>query len=217
MNSPRTHGVDALPAWAPPDGRDVHRLAAPRSKDDLWIPTDHLGRVDHPLGGRRLVSELGKDVATARELDDLGDPTNPRDERIVPLLEVHPGPIRPYAGELTYLLDLVSHVLDEISRLAIETEEAAHHDDDGEHIIERARIGAEDREAGSDQLGADLGLEIREGENEVGLQLPNLVHAKAGERAHLRLLARFRRAMRGPRHPDHALSCPQCVADLHVL
>src|SRR5262247_3049390 len=50
-----------------------------------------------------------------------------------------------------------------ISCLAIEAEETTHHDDDVEHIIQRARIGAEDREAGSDQLGTDLGLEVREG------------------------------------------------------
>src|SRR5499427_8480807 len=135
----------------------------------------------------------------------------------LPLHEVHPGPIRPHAGELTYLPDLVSHVLDKISRLAIEAEKAADHDDDVEYIVQRAWIGAEDREADSDQLGADLGLEVREGENKIGLERLDLVHAEAGERANLRLLTSLRRPVRGPRHADHALPGPQCVADLHVL
>ena len=48
-------------------------------------------------------------------------------------------------------------------------------------------------DAAPDELGGDVGLQIREGQHEIGLERLDLVEARVDERRDLRLLPRFRR------------------------
>src|SRR5216683_802010 len=133
--------ADALPARPVPDGLHVHMLAAPRGEDDLGVTPGDLGRIHHSLPRRGLVPQLGEDVAAAGDLDNLGDPPDTRDQRVVPLLEVDPGPVGPDGRELPDLPDLIPHVLDEVAGGSLEPEESADHDDGCEDLVHRARVG----------------------------------------------------------------------------
>src|SRR6266545_5829318 len=134
MDTPFLHCADALPAGASLDRGSVHGLSTPGGDNDLGVPADHLVGVHHALAPGSLVTQLREDVATAGQLDDLRHPADARDQRVMPFLEIHARPVRPDAGELPHLTDLVAKVLDQIARGLLEAEQTAHHENGLENL-----------------------------------------------------------------------------------
>src|SRR5438105_9628067 len=208
---------DRLPARAAADRVEVRLLAAPRDEDDPSIAANHLVGLDDTAGCQRVFAQLREHVLTAGDLDDLGHPPDPGDQRVVPLLEVHPGSARPHARELTDLPELVPHVLDGGARLTLPPEGAADQEDRPEDVVERALVRAEDGHAGADQVPHDIGLEVGKREDQVWLERENLVEPERRESADLRLLAGLRRPARRTRHADHPLAGADERPDLDGL
>ena len=83
----RTAGT-SLPARAVGDPFRAHGLAAPRRDDDVRPSLDHgLDATMRSLAELR-VAKLGKDRIAAGDLDQLLDPPDAGDQRVVPFLEV---------------------------------------------------------------------------------------------------------------------------------
>jgi len=64
-------------------------LAAPRPDDQIGLPRNNFLNCHHPVLGCTL-----KNVDAASDLDELGNPSNPGDQRIVPFLEEYPWALR---------------------------------------------------------------------------------------------------------------------------
>src|SRR6266852_1311582 len=210
-------GADAVPPRPIPDGVDIHGLAAPGGEHDLGITSHHLVGIHDALGGALHQAQLGEDVPPPRDLDDLRHPTDSRDQRIVPLLEVHAWPIGPHARELPHLRDLVADVQDQRARAALQTQESAHRQDGVQDLGHRALIGAEDGHARPNQFRADLGLEVRERQHEIGLESQDPVGAKGGEAADLGLVPSLGGAVGRAGHADHPRPRSERVAGLDVV
>ena len=84
------NGRDCVPAGSLADPVRHDPLAAPGCEDDIRGRSDHGLRGDEAVPGRRSVTKLRKDVLAPGDLDELRDPANPADQRIVPLLEIDP-------------------------------------------------------------------------------------------------------------------------------
>src|SRR2546427_8990012 len=127
-------------------------LAAPRREDDLGIPLDHRLRRDDPTVGPRLPAELDEDVTAAGDLDQLGDPADAGDERIVPLLEVDALAVGPHRRIIPDLVHLVPLVLAEPARGLRVADGPADEEDGAQHVVDGARVRAEHRDSASDQV-----------------------------------------------------------------
>src|SRR5262249_16867304 len=198
------HRRHPLPTGSARDGVAIHRLATPRGQDELGIPADDfVGRHD-ALARARTVPQLDKDIAASGDLDELRDPADAGDERIVPLLEVDTRAMGPHARVLADLLHLVPDVLDEAARGLFATERAADHEHGAQHVFERALVRAQHGDAAADQLPHDVLLEIGEPQHEIGLELEDLVDPERREAADLDLLSNRVGPPRGAGDPDHA-------------
>jgi hypothetical protein len=69
-------------------------LAAPGADDQIRLSCDHLINGHHSILGGGMTCTIGEDIDTAPDSDELRDPPNPRDQRIVPLLEEYPWSFR---------------------------------------------------------------------------------------------------------------------------
>ena len=88
------HGPEGIEASSRCNPLGPELLATPRSDDQIGLPCDYLvGRRDAVLGGA-LISSISENVHATGDLDELGDPTSPGDQRIVPFLEKDPRPLR---------------------------------------------------------------------------------------------------------------------------
>src|SRR3989442_899284 len=105
------------PPPPPPPGPPNPRPALPPPAPPTRGPPDHRRRRDDPAVGPRLPAELDEDVTAAGDLDQLGDPADAGDERIVPLLEVDARAVGPHRRILPDLVHLVPHVLDEVNQI----------------------------------------------------------------------------------------------------
>src|SRR5204862_5717925 len=110
------------------------------------------------------------DVASAGDLDDLRDPTDPGDQRIHPLFEVDARPLGPHRGVLAYVPDLVGDVLDHAPRSLLTAESSTDDEDCFQDVVERALVRAQHAGAGGDEVADDVALEIGERQHEVGLE-----------------------------------------------
>src|SRR5215469_130766 len=68
-------------------------LAAPRAEYQIGFPCDHLVDRHQTILGCGLTCPIGEDVDAASDLDQLRNPPNSGDQRIVPLLEEYFGPL----------------------------------------------------------------------------------------------------------------------------
>src|SRR5260370_37096278 len=88
------HGRNAVEASSRRNALRPEFLATPRPNDQIRFPRDHLLSCHNTVLGCALVSMIGEDVDAAGDLDELRDPANSRDQRIVPFLEEYPWPLR---------------------------------------------------------------------------------------------------------------------------
>src|SRR5262249_21975423 len=178
------HRLEAVPAGAPPDGLQVHRLAAPRGHDDLRGSPDHLLEVDDAAPGVGALAKLREDVLAPGDLDQLRDPADPGDGGVVPLLEVDAGAPGPDARDLASMPDLVLHGGDQPAGAGVAAERAADEPDGPEDVGHAALVQGEHRHAGPDQIADDVSLEIGEREDQVGLERQDPVQAEGRAATH---------------------------------
>src|SRR3984893_9361643 len=92
--------VLVLHGWSSIEARPRHHplgpklLAAPRPDDEIGLAGNHLPGRHNTVLGCTPIPTIGEDVDAAGDLDELRDPTYAGDQRIVPLLEEYPWPLR---------------------------------------------------------------------------------------------------------------------------
>ena len=91
---PSRTAVHAIPARPLDDRSLLHRLAAPRRDDHVGIALDAPPRDRRCDPCRAPVAQLREDRLAAGDLDQLLDPADAGDQRVVPLLEEHARPPR---------------------------------------------------------------------------------------------------------------------------
>ncbi len=93
MRSSRTAGI-SLPAVTLADAGGDNLLAAPGGEDNVGCGLAHRLRYDDAILCGLPVSQLRKNIRAAGDLDQLGDPADAGDQRIVPFLEIDLWPRR---------------------------------------------------------------------------------------------------------------------------
>jgi hypothetical protein len=86
------HSLDLRKAWPLRDAFRPEFLAAPGADDQIGFSRHYLPNRHHAVLSCASIPSIGEDVDAAGDLDELGDPADPGDERIVPLLEEYPWP-----------------------------------------------------------------------------------------------------------------------------
>ena len=139
-----------------------------------------------PSGHRR---KLGKAVLAARDLDQLADPADAGDLRLVPFLEVDARPARQPRRRPRIASTSCREPIGERRGLRFAADHAAEHADHAQDLRDAAVIEEVHLDARARELGRDVGLQVREAEHEVRLEREDAVDLRAGECRHLRLLA----------------------------
>src|SRR5262249_57383549 len=114
--------------------------------------------------------------------------------------------IGPDRGVFVHLRDLVAHVGHEVARGGLAAERPADEQNGGEHLVETALVGAQHRDAGADELGDHVTLQVREAEDEIGPQTEAPISTKGGKAADARPFARRLGSPRGARYADDAIT-----------
>ncbi len=205
-SSPVAHGGDRVPTGTRSDLLGPELLAAPGSEDDVRRAAHDFARVgDDAIPAERHRSKLGKAVLAAGDLDQLADPADARDQRLVPFLEVDARTPRQSRGRCAGRLDIGFQPVGERSGLRLAADHAPEHADHAQDLRDAAVIEEVNLDSGTREIGGDVRLQVREAEHEVGAQRDDAVDLRAGERRDFRLLAsRARRANGESRDPDDA-------------
>src|SRR6185312_2345948 len=132
---------DVAPARARRHLLRLEFLAAPGTEDDVGRAPRHLLRVgDDPLPAEGLNRQLGKTVFAACDADQLGDPADARDQRLVPFLEIHARAARQGARALARRLDPLLETSDELRRAVLATDHAAQRADHAQDLRDTALV-----------------------------------------------------------------------------
>src|SRR5262249_46432790 len=154
----------------------------------------------------------------ARNLDELGDPSDPGYHRLVPLFEIEPGVALERGGALARLHESLLEAGHERRGLASRAGPGAQRAGHGEDGGDVALVEGMYRDVGADQLGGDVGLQVGEGENEVGLEREDFFKVGGGEGGNPRLFtAHPRRPHRVAGHADDAPLLAEEIKRLHGL
>ena len=97
------------------------------------------------------------------------------------------------------------------SACVLTTNHSAEHPDHRQNLCHRSLVEGHDRNAAPDQLRGEIGLKVRESQDEVRIQRLNLVELRADERRHAWLLTRFGRTHRIARDADDAMALTEEV------
>src|SRR5215470_14599136 len=135
------------------------------------------------------MAAIGENIDAAGDLDKLGNSPNSRDQRIVPVFEEYPRLLRQTFRSAPGFDQTGFESGDKLpgspARIHDRAKHADHIEDPGNgSLIERMDI-----ESTADQFGSDVGLQIRKGQDEVGLKCEDFVYIGRGEGAHSRILA----------------------------
>src|SRR5262249_5397978 len=193
-------------------------LAAPGADDDVGLGGDQfLPRYDAVLGvlasGQR-----GKHIDAAGDFDEFGGPADAGDHRLIPFLEIDPWMAFERGRAGARLREPPLQRPHERAGLAGRADQRAERADHVENAGDVAMVEGMDRDVAADQLGGDLGLQVGEGEHEVGLEREDFLKVGGDERRHPRLLlAHPRRPHRVARHADDAPLLAEEIKRLHGL
>src|SRR5262245_38335807 len=77
------------PAWTAGDRRFAYPLAAPGREDHVRIAPQDFLSVDHAVLRQARSRELGENGCSTSDLDELLDPADAGNQRLVPLFEEH--------------------------------------------------------------------------------------------------------------------------------
>jgi hypothetical protein len=173
---------------------------------------------DDAVAPKRLDRELGKAVVAAGEADELADPADGRDLRLVPLLEVDARPAGQRRRGASHLVEAGLQLLGQRRRLRLAADHPAEHAHRPQDLGDAAVVEDVHLAAGTHQLGGDVRLQVRETEHQIRLQRQDPVDLRAGEGRHARLLApRPRRAHGEAGNADDPPVLPQQVQGLGRL
>src|SRR5688572_29711405 len=196
----------AAPSFTLRDLFPPHCLAAPRGDNDVRLTLDDVLGADDALLAEFAVAELGENRIAAGDLDELFDPANARDQRVVPLLEKDPRA----AGQLccggAYRIEFELEMRNQPIRLVGAADQRAKDANHLQYLGHAALIEDHHRVAALDQLGRDVGLQIGEAEDQVGLERFDLFVFGVDERRDARLASRFRRPHRVTGYADDAVA-----------
>src|SRR5215469_8354462 len=164
-------------------------LAAPRADDQIGFPLDDLLNRHNAVLGSALVSAIGENVDAAGYLDELRNPSNSGDQRIIPLLEKHLWPLRQACGPLASFgqtgFESFDKLLGPLARAHHCPEHADHIEDPGDSaLVEGVHL-----DPAANEIGDDVRLEVGERQNQIRLQREDLADVRGRERAHAGLLA----------------------------
>ena len=143
---------------------------------------DHVGRRHDAIARRRGAAQMGEHVLAARDLDQLRDPADAGDHRIVPFLEVDPRPRRSCRRASDVRHPRLERTRQRLGLVA-GADQGADGADHGEDPRNVALIEEMDGDAGLGQLAHDVGLQVGEGQHQVGLERQDLVEPRRGEGA----------------------------------
>src|SRR5207342_1854389 len=152
------------------------------------------------------------------DADQLGDPADAGNHRLVPFLEID---LRPAPQRGRFALDRREARLQAFSvgiRLVASPDECAEAADVVEDPVDAAMVADPHLDAVPNQFGGDVGLDVGKTHNEVRLQLQDLADLRRGEGADLRLLpACDRRAHGEAADADDAMLLAQRVQHFRGL
>ena len=200
------HRGHILPARPRRNRARAEFLAAPRAEDDVRRAPHGLERIgDDPSLAERLDGEIRKDIVATGDADQLRHPTDRRDLRLVPFLEIDPGPALELRGRRADPGQTVFEAGDERGGLRFAADHAAERAQHAQDVGDAALVEHVDLHAATNQRRRDVGLQVREPEHQVGLQRDDTVDLRAGECRYPRLLAPgTRRTDRETRNADDA-------------
>src|SRR5215469_16725384 len=193
-------------------------LAAPRADDQIGFPLDDLLNRHNAVLGSALVSAIGENVDAAGYLDELRNPSNSGDQRIIPLLEKHLWPLRQACGPLASFgqtgFESFDKLLGPLARAHHCPEHADHIEDPGDSaLVEGVHL-----DPAANEIGDDVRLEVGERQNQIRLQREDLADVRGRESAYPRLLvASQRRAHHVARDADDAVLLAEQVERLDRL
>ena len=149
--------------------------------------------VDDALLAELGVAQLGEDRVAAGDLHQLFDPPDAGDQRVVPFLEEDARPDGSRAAAARIASSSSSRCETRRSARAGAADQSAEDADHLQDLGDAALVEHHHRVAALDQLGGDVGLQVGEAEDQVGLERLDLVVTRVDERRH----ARLRRASGG--------------------
>jgi len=135
-----------------------------------------------------LCAQMRQHVRAAGNLDQLGYPADAADQRIVPFLEID---LRPRSGarhcrdRLQPPCEVGCELFGAVGGADHRAQGADHRKDSGEVTL----VEDMDRDAGADELSDDVGLQVGEGEHEIGRERQDLRNVGGDEGRDARLLA----------------------------
>ncbi len=152
------------------------------------------------------VDRCGEDIDAAGGLHEFRHPADAGNHRLVPFLEIDPRPARhlraPGAGGVHARGQRRGERVRFLRRTDQRTESADHGEDAGKVAL----VEGMHRDIGADQVGDDIGLQIGEGEHQIGFERQDLRHVGGDEGRNPRLLApHLRWPHRVARHADDAI------------
>ena len=162
----------------------------------------HFGVEDHAahrwfadaVARERHRGALGKHVVAAGDADELRDPFDAADQRIVPLLEVDARPAFPMRAARGDVVEMRAQALRVIARGVVRADQRAEPHDVVEDAVDAAMVRNPHLDAGLDQLARDVSLDVGKTDDEIGFQREDVVDLRARERGDFRFfLARARR------------------------
>src|SRR6202022_3508716 len=163
-------------------------LAAPRRQNHIRLSSAHEVRRDDPVLRGLLKPQARQDVLAAGYLDQFGAPADAADQGIVPFLEIDFWFWRGSDSGRDFRQPLL--VTGSKPRGALRRiDQRAHGADHRQDARDVALVEDMDVDAGADQIGDDVSLQMREGENEVWLERQDFRNVRRDKRGHPRLLA----------------------------
>ena len=133
---------------------------------------DNGGGIDDTILRFAAVAQFGEDGIAAGDFDQLFDPADAADQRVVPLLEVNTRAAREFRR---LNLRSRSRPLCNFSMSAAPSvrfaDDAREHGDHVEDLRDGSLVEVEDSCAAQDEVAGDFGLDVGEGEDEVGLEV----------------------------------------------
>ena len=111
----------------------------------------------------------GKHSSPPASVDQLRHPADAADQRLVPLLEVHARPARKAGGARAHLGKARLQLPDQRAGLRLAADHAAEGAHHAQDLGDAAVVEDVHLDAGADQLGGDVRLQVGEAEHQVGL------------------------------------------------
>src|SRR5271154_2126008 len=194
------HGRDGLPAYPRCDRLRHETLAAPGAQNNIRLATYNFIRVgQNSVFAQRLGRLLAENVFAAGDSDQLADPLDPANLRLIPFLEVDPRPARQPGRRPPDRSNVPLKLPDQALGLGLRADHRAEAQDIGQDAVDRAVIADPALNPRLDQVAGNVSLDVGEADDQIRPQLQNPPDLGTGERRYPRLfLACLRRPYREP-------------------